>query len=171
MVEFNTTIQQFAQQGEKTGWTYILIPADTAQQLIPGNKKTFRVKGFLDNYKVEGIALLPMGNGDFIMALNASIRKGIKKGKGTLVNVRLQIDEKPILPPADFINCLKDEPQAYDYFHSITKGNQNYFSNWIKSAKTDHTRTKRIAQSITALSRRQDFGEMLRALKRETGDF
>lgn len=170
MVQFTTTIQQFEEQGEKTGWTYIVIPANVAQQLMPGNKKTFRVKGLLDDYKIEGIALLPMGGGDFIMALNASIRKGIKKRNGALLNVKLQVDKKPVTPPADFIECLKDEPQAYEYFYSLTKGHQNYFTNWIKSAKTEQTKTKRIAQSINALSRRQNFGEMLRALKNEGKD-
>jgi hypothetical protein len=170
MVEFTAIIKQFEEQGEKTGWTYVAIPADIAQQLMPGNKKTFRVKGLLDDYKIEGIALLPMGGGDFIMALNASMRKGIKKGKGALLNLRLQVDKKPVTPPADFIECLKDEPQAYEYFYSLTKGNQNYFTKWIENAKTEHTKTKRIAQSINALSRRQNFGEMLRELKNDRKD-
>ena len=31
--------------GEKTGWSYIEIPAAIAQQLKPNYKKSFRVKG------------------------------------------------------------------------------------------------------------------------------
>jgi hypothetical protein len=170
MVQYTTTIQRFEEQGEKTGWTYIVIPADIAQQLVPENKKTFRVKGTLDSYKIEGIALLPLGGGDFIMALNASIRKGIKKGKGAVLNVRLQVDTKIVTPPADFVECLKDDPHALEYFYSLTKGNQNYFTKWIESAKTEQTKTKRIAQSVNALSRRQNFGEMLRALKNDRKD-
>lgn len=81
MVEFIATIKKFDKQGEKTGWTYIEIPADFALQLNPENKKSFRVKGFLDDYSISGISLLPFGNGDFIMALNASIRKGLAKEK------------------------------------------------------------------------------------------
>ena len=71
MVEFTTIILQFAEQGEKTGWTYIEIPADIAQQLSPGNKKSFRVRGMLDGFAVAGMALMPMGEGNFIMALKA----------------------------------------------------------------------------------------------------
>ena len=44
MVEFTTTIKQFGQKGEKTGWTYIEIPTDIVDQLLPGTKKGFRVK-------------------------------------------------------------------------------------------------------------------------------
>lgn len=43
-VQFTTTIHKFDKQGEKTGWTYFEIPADLAQKLKPGNKKSFRVK-------------------------------------------------------------------------------------------------------------------------------
>ena len=39
MVHFITTILKFDKQGEKTGWTYIEIPADIAEQLKPNNKK------------------------------------------------------------------------------------------------------------------------------------
>lgn len=170
MIEFTTSIQQFKEYGDKTGWTYIIVPAELAQKLIPGNKKTFRVKGLLDDYKCEGVALMPVGGGDFIMPLNATMRKGIRKSKGATLHIKLEVDTKPITPPTDFIECLKDDPEAYEYFFSLTKGNQNYFTNWIKSAKTEPTKTKRIAQSINALSRRQNFGEMLRALKKDKDD-
>ena len=62
---------QFAGQGEKTGWTYIEIPANIAQQLKPDTKTSFRVRGMLDSCAVSGMALMPMGGGNFIMALKA----------------------------------------------------------------------------------------------------
>src|SRR5947208_3349524 len=76
MVEYTMVILKFDEQGEKTGWTYIEVPADIAQQLKPGNKKSFRVKGKLDNYAIKKVALLPMGEGNFIMPFNAGMRKG-----------------------------------------------------------------------------------------------
>src|SRR3954454_7184804 len=171
MVQFTTIIEKAGNMGEKTGWTYIIIPSNVAQQLSPGNNKAFRAKGFLDDYKIEGIALLPIGGGDFMMPLNATIRKGIKKRKGAMLNVKLEVDTNPVKPPADFIECLKDEPKAFEYYYSLTKGNQNYFSKWIQNAKTEQTKTKRIAQAITALSKGQNFEEMLRSLKTERKDF
>ena len=81
MIQFTTTIMQFGQQGEKTGWHYIEIPADIAQKLKPGNKKSFRVKGKLDDFSFSGVALLPMGGGRFIIALNKDLRKGDSQTK------------------------------------------------------------------------------------------
>ncbi|HEV8284211.1 MAG TPA: YdeI/OmpD-associated family protein [Chitinophagaceae bacterium] len=167
MVQFTATILQFAQQGEKTGWHYIEIPAEIAQQLKPGNKRSFRVKGKLDSYYFEGVALLPMGGGSFIMALNKDMRKGIHKRKGAMIKVQLNVDNKPYQLSAEFMECLSDEPNALDFFKTLPRGHQNYFSKWIESAKTEQTKAKRIAQAINGLSKRQGYPEMLRALKEE----
>ncbi len=167
MVQFTTTILQFNEQGEKTGWHYIEIPADIAQQLKRGNKKSFRVKGKLDGYSFEGVALLPMGGGSFIMALNKEIRKGIHKRKGAKLKVQLLIDEKPYQLSAEFVECLNDEPNALAFFKTLPRGHQNYFSKWIESAKTVQTKAKRIAQAVNGLAKKQGYPEMLRALKKE----
>ena len=94
-ISFTATILKFGEMGEKTGWRYIEIPHELAKQLKPGWKKSFRVQGRLDAYPIKGVALLPMGEGDFIMPLNATIRKGIKKEHGDEVKVELQEDSTP----------------------------------------------------------------------------
>ncbi len=166
MVSFNTVIQKFGQQGDKTGWTYIAVPAKIADKLKPGNKKSFRVKGKLDEHVFSGIALIPMGGGDFIMALNASVRKAIKKMKGAPLSVSLEVDDKPITVPEDLQLCLEDEPAAWEFFNTLAKGHRNYFINWLESAKTETTRTKRIAMMINALSKKWGYPEMIRAAKK-----
>ena len=170
MVQFTATIKKFGSQGEKTGWTYIEVPAAVAEKLKPGSKKGFRVRGKLDNYNFSMIALLPMGGGDFIMTLNAATRKGIKKQKGATVQVKMEVDTNEIKPPEELMECLQDEPDALAYFNSITKGHQNYFTNWINSAKTDPTKAKRIAATINALKRNWDYGQMIRAMKKMSNE-
>ena len=170
MVQFTTTISQFAGQGEKTGWTYINVPAGIAALLKPGYKKSFRVKGTLDNLAIKAVALLPMGNGDFIMALNATMRKAIKKRKGDALNVQLETDEAVNLIPAELLECLADEPKALAFFSNLSTSHQHYFGNWINAAKTDATRARRIAQAVTALARSQHYGDLLRQLKEAKKD-
>ena len=167
MVQFTATIKRFKDQGEKSGWTYIDVPSAIATQLMPNNKKGFRVKGKIDAHPYSMIALLPMGGGDFIMTLNATVRKGVKKPVGATVNVKMSVDTEEIKPPAELIECLEDEPEAREYFNGLSKSHQNYFSNWINSARTEPTRTKRIAAALNAFARRWDFGQMLRAMKGE----
>ena len=165
MVSFTTTLLKFDEQGEKTGWTYIDIPAEIAQKLKPGNKKSFRVKGKLDNFAIKGAALMPMGGGDFIMSINAAMRKGIGKRKGAKVSVQIEADEAPMKISADFTTCLADEPKALEHFNKLAKGHQRYYNTWIESAKTEATKAKRIAMAVNALARGLHFGLMMREQK------
>lgn len=166
MIAFTATIKRFDKQGEKTGWTYIDVPPPIAEQLKPGCRKSFRVSGRLDQYKIDRVALMPMGDGHFIMALNATMRKGIQKGPGASIAVQLNADEREVKPPTDFMDCLTDEPDAQAFFATLTKGHQLYFGRWIDSAKTEATRTRRIAQAVSALAKGMGFPEMLRAAKK-----
>jgi hypothetical protein len=135
MVQFTTTILKFGEQGEKTGWTYIVIPAALAQQLLPGNKKSFRVKGKLDEHPISGMALIPMGEGDFIMALKADLRKAIGKQKGAQLLVKLAIDAKPYEVNGLLMECLQDEPVAKQYFQSLPNRTSIILVNGLKVLK------------------------------------
>jgi hypothetical protein len=167
MVAFTATIKKFGQQGEKTGWTYIELPAEMAEQLQPGMKKSFRVKGKLDKHSIEGVAMLPMGGGDFIIPLNGEMRKAIGKTKGATLEVKLQVDKKEFVLCPELIECLNDEPKALEYFSKLPPSHQKYYSKWIESAKTEPTKAKRIATAVTGMARGMDYGQMLRAMKEE----
>jgi len=168
MIELNTVILQFAEQGEKTGWSYIAIPADIAQQIKPANKKSFRVRGMLDGLAIAGIALLPMGNGDFIMPLKAGTRKGIHKNAGAMLRVLIEEDKDfKIEIPDDLQECFDFEPEALDFFNTLAKSHRNYFIKWINDAKTGETRAKRIVNTINAMLRKWSYGQMIRAMKAE----
>ncbi|MES1221148.1 MAG: YdeI/OmpD-associated family protein [Bacteroidota bacterium] len=170
MVQFTATLKKFASQGEKTGWTFFEIPADLAQKLKPGNKKEFKVKGKLDDHVIKRVSLLPMGGGIFIMAVNAAMRKSIHKRHGAMIKVQLTEDKSEFIFNKDFIECLSDEPIATEFFKSLPGSHQRYFSKWIDSAKTEPTKIKRIAQAVSALSKKLGYGEMIRSLKKEKDD-
>ena len=99
------------------------------------------------------------------MPLNGAMRKGIGKKAGAMLQLKLQIDPKPYELNKEFMECLADEPKALEFFNSFSRSIQNYYSKWIDSAKTETTRTKRIAMAVNALSRKMNYGEMLRSLK------
>ena len=163
-VQFTTVIQKFASQGEKTGWTYIEIPADVARKLCP-DKKGFRTKGKLDNHAFSGKSLLPMGSGNFILTLNAPLRKAIGKRAGAMLKVQIEFDKSEYALNAEHMECLKDDKEAFQFFKSLSRSHQNYFSKWVESAKTDETKAKRIAMALNAFLKKQGYPEMLRAQK------
>ncbi len=165
MISFSTKILRFKDQGEKTGWSYIEISKRNAQKLNPGSGKSFRVKGTLDTFALGKTSVLPMGDGKFILPINAKIRKGTGKAAGDSIQVQLALDERPLELSKEFLLCLKDDERAYAFFATLPKGHQNYFSKWIDSAKTIATKTKRITMAIIALAQQQGFPEMLRSNK------
>lgn len=165
MIKFKTTIEKFDKQGKKTGWTYIEIAKAQAQKINPSVKVGYRVKGKLDHFSFEKIALLPMGDGNFIMPLNGKIRKSIGKQMGDPLTVEMELDNRQLMPSADFMKCLKEDHEAMKFFNTLPGSQQRYFSKWIDDTKTMPTKTKRIVRTLTAFSKKQGFAEMIRANK------
>lgn len=165
MIQFKTVIKKFDEQGEKTGWTYITISAHLAEKLNPGFKKSFRIKGKLDNYSIKQMALLPMGGGDFILPLKKEIQKKIGKRRGHSLNVQLEIDHTPLNQSSELMDCLNEEPVALQFFNKLPGSHQNYYTKWIESAKTDQTRANRIAMAVNGFLRGMGYPQMMRAAK------
>jgi Domain of unknown function (DUF1905)/Bacteriocin-protection, YdeI or OmpD-Associated len=162
MQTFTTTIKKFGNKGEKTSWTYFEISEYIATLLKPNNKKSFRVKGFLDAFPIKQIATLPMGDGGYIVALNATMRKAINKPVGALLHIQLSLDTAAFTPDADLTTCINEDEQAKKVFDTFTPGTQRYYHNWVATAKTASTKANKIAKILSALTRGLNFGEMLR---------
>lgn len=162
MTTFQTILQKFGEKGEKTGWTYIEIPAYIAREIKPDCKVSFRVKGKIDNFPVKLLALLPMGDGDFIIPMNAQIRKGICKEEGAMVTLNLEEDTDELPQSEELMMCLEDEPKALETFLKLPKSHQLYYSKWVESAKTIETKTKRITMTVQGMLMGMTYPEMLK---------
>jgi hypothetical protein len=162
MVCFTAIIDKFGDKGEKTGWTYLHLPAHIAQEINPGVRVSFRVKGQLDSLDIAQVSVLPMGDGDFIMPVNIAMRRALHKNHGATVLVALEHDTSAVELSAELLTCLSFEPEANDFFEKITMGHRRYWSNWVESAKTIETKSKRISQAIYGLSNGMDYGATIR---------
>lgn len=121
----------------------------------------------LDNYPISKQAVLPLGGGRFILTLNATVRKGIRKQKGAMLRLRLELDEEPLRVCDELLESLAFDPQAQEFFQSLTRSHQLYFSKWIESAKTEETRARRIAYTVNGLAKGWDYGRILRHMRDE----
>ena len=166
MVIFKAEMEKFERMGEKTGWTYVFIPAAIANEIKPDCKKSFRIRGKIDQVSIQGLALVPMGEGDFILAVKTALRKQLKKEEGAVVSLELEedVDFKVEMPP-ELDMCLSDDPLLMEQFLSLPKSHQHYYINWFNTAKTEKTRVKRLTMIVNAMEQRLDFGEMIRAQK------
>lgn len=141
----------------KGGWTYALIP-----EIIQDKKNPFgwkRVKGSIDNYAFYGYHLMPMGKRGLFLPVKADIRKKIGKKEGDHVHIILFPDNDPLPIPDDLRVCLQDEEQAYRNFLSYSEGEKRAFIDWIAAAKTEETKTKRIAKTIDTLLKGLKFAQ------------
>lgn len=160
-IAFEAVLHKFEKKGEKTGWTYLEIPADLAAEISGGSRKSFRVKGSIDNYRMAGVSLLPMGEGNFILAVNNEMRKGIGKRSGAHVFVTLMADQAAYELNTDLVACLHDDELASKTFFAMPRSHQNYYSKWIDSAKTDATKGVRISKVVIGMNRGYTFRQIL----------
>lgn len=162
MIQFTSIIEKFDKNGEKTGWTYIFIPFNVAEKINKGVRRSYRVKGKLDKVAISQMAMIPMGEGDFIISLKADIRKQLKKQKGDKLSVSLELDTSELVMSSDFLMCLAEDKSAEEFYKSLSPSHQKYYSNWIESAKTIETKSKRIAQAMEGFKMKMGYPEMIR---------
>ena len=165
MIRFTATILRFEAQGEKSGWSYLHLPAHLAEELKPGNRKSFRVRGTLDAFPIKGVSLLPMGGGDFILPFNGAMRRGTGKREGGSVVASLEADSAVLPMPADFAEWLEADEEAKAFFEALPQSHKHYWIKWLDSVKTPEGRQGRLARAVAALSQGFGFAEMLRAEK------
>ena len=159
------TLYKFGRKGEKTGWTYIEFSEEFIQNINPGVRKTFRVKGKIDAYEFSGLNSVPMGKGVFILPINQNVRRIIKKKENDTVEIEINLDLTSFELDNDFLEYLETEKNALNFFNTLTRSHQNYFSKWISSAKSPITKANRISETVIALSKKQNYSEMIRSKK------
>lgn len=167
MHSFKSIIQKFTSKGEKTGWTYVDIPPDIIPKLKLKTKKEFRIKGLIDDVKFERLATYPIGEGNFIIAINGELRKKLGKKEGAMVSIKFGLDKAEAPQSAELIECLNEDPIALKQFNSLLPSHRNYFHRYVFTAKGAATRAGRIVHTINAMHKKQNFGEMIRSLKKK----
>ncbi len=171
LTKFSAEILKYGKKGEKTGWTYISLSKELANQIKSNNKKSFRVKGKLDAVPVKGLAVLPIGSGEFIISLNEIIRIKLRKKVGDIIACQLEGDvDYKVDIPADLHVLLREEQLMIDNFMKLLPSHRTYFINWINAAKTEITRTKRLSMTANAMYHGLTYPEMIK-LEREEKRF
>lgn len=133
----------------KGGWTYAAI--DGVQQDKKNPFGWVKVKGTIDNYYISNYKLMPMKGGRLFLPVRAEIRKKIGKKEGDRVRVILYKDDSKFEVPEELIFCLKEEPEAWKFFETLSESEQRLYVVWIYEAKRAETKAGRILKSIEKL--------------------
>jgi uncharacterized protein YdeI (YjbR/CyaY-like superfamily) len=105
------------------------------------------MRGYTYRSSVAMVGGIPM------VGVSAENRAGAGVAGGDEVDVDIELDTAPreVTVPADFAAALDAEPNARRTFEGLSYSNKSWHVLQIEGAKTDETRTRRIARSLEAL--------------------
>lgn len=92
-------------------------------------------------------------HGVFMLPVSAEVRERAGVEAGDEVEVTLELDTEPreVIVPPDFADALDHDAQARRFFDGLSYSNRLRYVLAIEAAKSEETRQRRIAKSITAL--------------------
>ncbi|HYG20672.1 MAG TPA: YdeI/OmpD-associated family protein [Ohtaekwangia sp.] len=148
------TVQRFQAVLEKPDdgmdTAFITVPFDVQQTY--GTKGRVKVKALFDGYPYRGI-LVNMGTGGHIIIVRKDVRQAIGKKAGDSVNVEIRqdTDERVVDVPESFERILKKHPEAKRFFDTLSYTNRKEYAAWIRDAKKEETREKRLKAAVEKL--------------------
>jgi hypothetical protein len=143
-MRFQTVIEL----GGKTA-TGFRVPEEVVQALGSGKRPAVTVRIGSHTYRSTVAAY-----GDvYMLPLSAENREAAGVAAGDEVEVEVSLDTAPrvIEVPEDFASALDAEPGARRTFDGLSYSNQRYHVEQVTGAKSDETRQRRIARSVSVL--------------------
>lgn len=165
MISFDLKLEILDLSGEKNGWIASIIKPSLAEKINPGVKISYRIRGTLDDMPISQKAIVPIGEGNFVLPFNADMRKLLGKGEGDIVHFKVEVDHSEFQYSTDLLACLEMDDRASAFYETISPSHKKYFSKWIESAKTIETKTKRINQALFGLANQMKYDETIRYFK------
>jgi hypothetical protein len=144
-VRFSSTLERST---NKLWGGHCQVPGSAARRLING--KSRRVVCSLNGSPYRQCALIPHGNGSFVLTVNKGTRDELGLEFGVKVNVRLKRDESRYgLPmPEEFQEVLRQDREGNRLFHALTAGRLRTLLYIVGQAKSPDAR---ISRALTIL--------------------
>lgn len=142
-MRFTTTL---VGEGNKAG---IVVPEDVVTALNAGKRPPVIVTINGQSYR-SSIAVM---GGKSMVGVSTANRELTGVAAGDTVDVNLEVDTEPriVEVPSDLAVALDSEPEARSFYASLSYSAQRRYVEPIGAAKTDETRSRRIAKVIDGL--------------------
>ena len=131
--------------------SHLRVPQPVAEKLVRGGSR--RVLRTLNGSEAHQCALLPYGEGTFVLSVNRKWCEVLHLEIGSPVKVSLQPDESKYgLPmPAELKELFRQDREGNRLFHSLTQGRQRTLLYIIGSARDSQARAWRASIIIRHL--------------------
>lgn len=139
--------QQFTsvlkESNNKLWGAHFVVPDRVAKQFANGNSR--RVVCTLNSAEEFQCALIPHGNGSFVITVNKKLRTKLDLKFGATVRVSLRKDESKYgLPmPEEFAELLRQDKEGSRLFHALTAGRQRTLLYIIGAKNNTNVRLER----------------------------
>jgi hypothetical protein len=126
--------------------TGIPVPDEAVAAL--GKGKNPKVVVNLNGYVYHG--MVQTSNGRLMLSLSAEKREAAGLNAGDQVQVTLELDTEPrtVELPQDLKAALSDKSGALEAFDALSYSKRKEFVRQVEEAKTEETRTRRIAKVV-----------------------
>ena len=140
MAKFTSTLERST---NKLWGSHFGVPKFVARKLIDG--KSRRVVCTLNGSAEHQCALLPHGNGSFVISVNKKLRDNLKLEFGMPVQISLRKDDSKYgLPmPEELEELLHQDKEGHRLFHSLTPGRLRTLLYIVGQAKNPDSRIAR----------------------------
>jgi hypothetical protein len=142
------SFQAVIQEG-KGGGAFAEIPFDVEE--VFGDKRP-QVKVTMEGESFVW-RLIRMGGPHHIVGVPKGIRVKSGKDVGATIEITVEVDNTPreIVVPPDLEAALVPEPDAKEFFESLSYTHRKEYVRWIESAKREETRVRRVEKAIEML--------------------
>jgi uncharacterized protein YdeI (YjbR/CyaY-like superfamily) len=116
---------------------------------VPRFRAELKVEGKTATYVVVPLDVPSVfGRDDYFVPIKRELREAAGAAAGDTVEMELELDTKPriVRLPKDFAAALDDEARAS--FDRMSYSHRKEYVDWIKEAKREDTRSRRIAKAV-----------------------
>jgi Bacteriocin-protection, YdeI or OmpD-Associated/Domain of unknown function (DUF1905) len=126
----------------RTG-TYIEVPLDVPA--VFGRARP-PVRGTVNGAPLR--STIAKYGGEYLLVVNRQVREAAGAAAGDTVEIELELDTKPriVRLPKDFAEALDKDARAE--FDRMSYSHRKDYVEWIKDAKREETRRRRIAKAV-----------------------
>ena len=142
-VRFTSTLERST---NKLWGCHFPVPKRIVEQMAGGNKSgPIRVVCSLIGTAERQCAILPHGNGRFVITVNKKLREtlGLEFGMEVSVSVKKDESEYGLPLPEELRELLRQDREGNRMFHALTRGRQRTLLYIIGSAKDTEKRIER----------------------------
>ena len=122
---------------------HVRVSDEVASRILEGGSR--RVICVLNGAVEYSTALMPRGDGSFVIRVNKQTREGLRLNYGSQLEIELRRDESQYgLPmPEELQKVLLQDRAGHRLFHALTAGRQRTLLHLVGSARRVETRVKR----------------------------